>query len=71
MFIALYRVIAFCVVCGVMMALVVIMCAIVVVSVLGAVVYGPASRKRTVRSALQAFAPNVAAGVNLIAALRR
>jgi hypothetical protein len=70
MFIALYRVIAFCVVCGVIIALAVIMCAAAVVSVLAAVVYGLASRKRTVRSSLQALALNVAATVNLMAALR-
>jgi hypothetical protein len=70
MFIALYRVIAFCVVCGVIIALAVIICAAAVVSVLAAVVYGLASRKRTVRSSLQVLALNVAATVNLMAALR-
>jgi hypothetical protein len=70
MFIALYRAIAFFVVFGVVMALAVIACAVAAVAVLGAVVYGLASRKQTVRSALSALALNFTAAVELIVALR-
>lgn len=70
MFMALYRVIASCVVLGVIVALAAIACAVAVIAVFGAVVYGVASRKQTVRSALHALAVNVTAGVELVGALR-
>jgi hypothetical protein len=70
MFMALYRAIAFCVVLGVLVALAAIACAVAVIAVFGAVVYGLASRTQTVGSALRALGVNVAAGVELVGALR-
>ena len=70
MFMALYRGLAFCVVLGVIVALIAIACAVAVIALLGAVLYGLASRKQTVRSALHALAVNVAAAAELIGALR-
>jgi len=70
MFMALYRAIAFCIVLGVIVALAVIACAVAIIAVVGAVVYGLASRNQTVRSALIAVAANVSAAVSLIGALR-
>lgn len=70
MFMALYRAAAFCIVLGVMIALAALACAVATVAVLVAIVYGLASRKRTIRSALRALAINLAAAVRLIASLR-
>lgn len=70
MFMAVYRAIALCVFLGVVIALAAIACAVAMIAVFGAVIYGVASREQTVRSALHTLAVNVTAGVELVGALR-
>jgi hypothetical protein len=70
MFMALYRAIALCVFLGVIVALAAVACAVAVIAVVGAVIYGLASHTQTVGSALRALGLNVAAGVELVGALR-
>jgi hypothetical protein len=70
MFMALYRAIAACIVLGIIIALAAVACAVVVIAVVGAIVYGLASRKQTVSSALHSLVLNGTAAVELISALR-